>query len=316
MNKMRLFTLLSLLILPSLSWGGFETHGGSAVVCKNTDGTLKSVKLLDSYEAKIRYGLTLFPEDISGEELLARVDETLTPFPFLLTRIKELIPHFYRMMLPVPDGHTFTRIEDINPIVMEDGCTIEQLAVYDEVQNVLLYRESLFNKMCRRDQEALFLHEAIFAIARSDRNVTNSTSARHLTAMLISEWSQRNDDPALERQVSLVSLPNIDGFYIGKSQESCVNYSEGKPEIIDTRVEVKFNPSSEHLMIHFENDQRCFQKKLIPALPLELKFDAETFAWVPLVYEPESSWELRSEKYFSILVSKRFGFFNYESPLK
>ena len=75
MNLIFIFT--GLMVSLQVFAGANGSGGGMGVVCKNTDGSVKSVELLDLWEARVIYSRTL---EISSASVADQVEQNLKNF--------------------------------------------------------------------------------------------------------------------------------------------------------------------------------------------------------------------------------------------
>jgi hypothetical protein len=160
---------------------GGAGHGGSAMVCAN------SVEMLDLFEGVNVYGLhfSITPNRDALATARAALNK-LANYPIfqsLLSAELEAVLQYARV-LAVDTKNIPT--DDIFPIVTEVGCSLEPAAVYLDGQNIILIDQTLFNAMDVESQAALYLHEAVYKIARDHAQATNSISSRKIVAYLLS----------------------------------------------------------------------------------------------------------------------------------
>jgi hypothetical protein len=166
-------------------------NGGDAVVCRE-NGDIKSVQLLDFYEARLLRGTV----PALGEPLLA----PLAKAKLALARIARFDPERAAAYTAVVDSFyaearflVDAQLEDVpdsNHLALPRGCTIEQLAIQrtpsfpDEPR--YLIDDTLWQKMDDEGRAGLILHETIYREAIR-RGQGDSVAARYLTAYVASE---------------------------------------------------------------------------------------------------------------------------------
>lgn len=174
-------------ILPLI--GADSSGGGKVVACRNSDGSLRSVELLDLFEARALYGLGASSKLDSIDDYFAVVEAKLrdiykgarfTVSPFYLVEEARS-----RMRL-LPQGTELVNLDDAQEIALPIGCKTEQLAVYRE-NALLLINSDLWSALDARNQAALFVHEAIYQIDRYSE-AENSIYARKVTGHLFSDF--------------------------------------------------------------------------------------------------------------------------------
>ncbi len=151
--------------------------GGATVVCKNSDGTIKTVKLLDLYQIEMN-SRTVPRSQLNWKKqlnsiLLKKKDQ------FVANDIFEVLEKVKVKMLPL--NITLRQPYDLgnDSVLIEDGCTIEWVAFYKDGDDSLQIVAKYFNLMGPTDKAALFLHEAIYKMFRK-REDTNSSRTREV----------------------------------------------------------------------------------------------------------------------------------------
>lgn len=175
MSINRVFTFCAAFLLSSFALadgvrinGGGVSGGGGAVVCRDKAGAVRTVTVLDVYEAGIRqipldFGPATSREAILGFELdrFAKVD----PFQAEVYRrqVKEFFDPAYSRFLK---NITLPFSEDTGPIVPPVGCGYEQIVLQAEPDfpedRLYTVNQDLWDKLDAKDQAALVLHEVIY----------------------------------------------------------------------------------------------------------------------------------------------------------
>lgn len=166
--------------------GGNGSGGGMGVVCKNVDGSIKSVELLDLWEARVIYGRSI---QVSSDPLEQQLETHLQNFKnsyfaggsciqtsgwscdvfgpaavyeFLRWETEKLqsnsgLVHRLR-------GATLQRTNDSFEVVTPSTCTIEQLVRYTDNPHggEVLINQDLLDHMNTTNVAALYLHEALY----------------------------------------------------------------------------------------------------------------------------------------------------------
>jgi hypothetical protein len=177
---------------------------------------LRSVELLDLFEARALYGLDPSPERNSVDDYLNDVEKkmrgiyegawfTASPF-FLITEARS------RMRL-LPSGTELVNLDDAEEIALPTGCKTEQLAVYRE-NALLLINRDLWEALDTRNRAALFVHEGIYRLDRATE-AKNSIYARKVTGHLFAEF---HFEPIM------MGIP--------KDAQQCVISSKKRPELL------------------------------------------------------------------------------------
>ncbi len=173
------------------------SSGGVALVCRRGNGRIRTAQMLDTYEASILPPYLQFPNSALPVETqidLAQL-RTAENGPFLellrqeLTRIRANITF-------LPPDTEIPPTNDAFPDVIRHGCDYENVARYRSDGTVIV-DPAIFAQLDLLNQAALYLHEAIYAIARTRVGESSSVRPRRLTAHLLAT----NFDPAVVTQL-------------------------------------------------------------------------------------------------------------------
>lgn len=180
--------LLGLLVLSAGAFAGKEGgNGGGAHVCAD------SVELFDFYEAKNAYlsNLRIWEVDprVSKEEYLnLAVEHVRKDFGYHIaavvkSRINALLAIPYKdLVLPV----NIPRVNDADIAMVEQGCTYEQVANWNERLGRVYFSKSLYERMDALNQAGLIFHEVLYKLAR-EIGSTNSDNVRKMVAQTFSD---------------------------------------------------------------------------------------------------------------------------------
>lgn len=164
--------------------GANGSGGGMGVVCRNTDGSVKSVELLDLWEARVIYGRNTIPSSLP---LADQVENALQNFKnsiyagdycvngncgpngfyqiieFETSRFLMNMPQVHRLK-----GAKLKKTDDAFEEVTPSDCEIEQLVRYKATFNGadILVNQDLVNHLDKTNEAALYVHEAIYAVLR------------------------------------------------------------------------------------------------------------------------------------------------------
>lgn len=178
--------------------GGVSGGGGKGVVCRGAEGNVKSVELLDLWEA----------QNITGEEIPVTdesvVDQVRSKIPMLrniynerkwssneqleqtLRREAELFMAGYnvRYMKGIKLSLTQDSFEQIVP----SNCEVEQIAIYNNTttSSVIFINADLYEKMNATNKAALALHEVVYAHLRTYSQENNSLRTRRIIGRIFS----------------------------------------------------------------------------------------------------------------------------------
>jgi hypothetical protein len=171
--------------------GTGSSGGGKVIVCRNAhNGAIENSMLLDLYEAVHIYGLQLHTPLTNIESELQRFLEDLeistvdNPQPVSnesLTRIANIVNNLQFTDI------TLTAIGDTgNAAAAPAGCSLEQLAIYNDVSNKITVQKEIWNSLDSMNRAALVAHELIYRQHRVEGGETTSRIARRYVGMLFS----------------------------------------------------------------------------------------------------------------------------------
>jgi hypothetical protein len=182
--KMNLLVLCVSFLFSLASYAGNERgNGGSGVVCRNYDGTIKSAELLDIYEGKALLGLKYSSLQGSIEEKYKSIIEdiygkVLSPTEYMIFQ------HIKESFVMLPDGVELEPINDSRQIIIPRGCKIEQVANFYNMRSIYIVSD-IYSKFTDLDKLGLLLHEALYYLDRQG-GVKDSRHTRRSVAHLLS----------------------------------------------------------------------------------------------------------------------------------
>lgn len=167
--------------------------GGKVVACRNTSGDLTSVELLDLFEAKNIYGLSINESSASVADQVAStltaldgLDPNMVAFGYgLASELRRQILIIDQNTNWVKNAHLQLTTDSYEKIVPPSGCQIEQLINYTALGEVMFDKE-LWDKMSITNQAAAKVHEALYAFLREEYSETNSLRTRKAVGLAIS----------------------------------------------------------------------------------------------------------------------------------
>ncbi len=181
--------------------GAVSGGGGRGIVCRNTDGTVKSIEILDLWEARELHGLKLIEATGTADEAVATMLERLKnsyPFwgsgdmgdgplrgqEFILARLKQVAARFLKA------DASDRRVVRLRGAILKDtpdspekawprvpGCGLEQIVNYQRGEHILI-NQDLYEKLDLTNQSALIAHEALYSLLRDNAKETNSLRTR------------------------------------------------------------------------------------------------------------------------------------------
>lgn len=204
-------TLLGFMFLTfvSAAVAGERGNGGDVVVCRNDDGTIISVELLDYYEGRVMRKLPVIEySDLPDEEFFEKIGKKINSMEdyfvgfsgynskMLMENIRE-----YRQTgnWSSPEvlftEEDLTDIPDSDELIIKRGCKVEQIAIwlkktYPEDPQFIIHA-GLISHLSERDLRGLVIHEILY-MALADRNsergcrMNNSVPVRYYHQKLLS----------------------------------------------------------------------------------------------------------------------------------
>ncbi len=186
--------LIAMMLVGSVSVQADKAgNGGDVLVCRDPDGKISSVELLDYYEAKERkIPLDLGPSDLKFEEKIE----------VALKRLERLSPSraaLYRMWYSkffyeakIENNMVLEDIDDSKHIWKPAGCVVEQIAVQREVKfpedKRYYINKDLWDLLDSTNQAGLVLHEIVFReeLVRAGSGEASSGNVRYFNSYIAS----------------------------------------------------------------------------------------------------------------------------------
>lgn len=184
--------VLSLLLLGymNFAFGGNEHgNGGDVVVCRDGSGNLRSVNLLDYYEAKLFRGINVNLGDPNLDvqkklEILA--NRLAQRNPKLANLYYSRALNFEKEALFL-EGVDLEDIPDSGNVTIERNCKIEQIVIQKtpnyELDKRYTVNLELWKALDNNNKAGLIWHEIIYGDAVS-RGISNSIASRFLNAII------------------------------------------------------------------------------------------------------------------------------------
>lgn len=233
-----------------------NSGGGKAVVCRDEQKNIKRIQLLDLFEGETIYGLTSKSFGDSKEENLQGAKEilqaTFAQMPSVIP-IQYFIDRALKDFRLLPPDVKLAPVDDAAPIVIPSGCELEQLAYYQDNEN-LLVDQNLWNALDGKNKAALIMHEIIYLQARYEGD-KDSRNARRVVAHIFSEY---------------LWIPVMDGLFV--NEIACYGIKKG-----ETSAAFRFyrkdifaeDTNSTYSLFQFVNirNHLPFTKTTIEALP-------------------------------------------------
>lgn len=189
--------LVAFVLLTGAAFAKEGGNGGGVHLCENG-----KIEMYDLYEGYTRYNLTFPQKDMSVEEHLERAMVKAEKFhPGYGRDLRKTVKYLFN------EGHLLLRnnlrmelIKDANILVTDNDCSYAQLANWDDVSNNVLVKKEYFDRLSNLGKAALYLHEAVYSLARDYGDVTSDKSRRTNAELLstknsafsnIDDWGER-----------------------------------------------------------------------------------------------------------------------------
>ncbi|MGZ3768182.1 MAG: hypothetical protein ACXVCP_05795 [Bdellovibrio sp.] len=177
------------LSLPALAIGNDVGNGGNVVACRDDHNTLKSIELLDFYEARILRGIEANFGGPSGSLdqsfniLLSRLNERN---PTRAARYKEWYSTFFKDANLLA-GIKLVEIPDSNHVAIPAGCKVEQIVnqrkpEFPEDKRYVVNKD-LWDALDNNSKAGLIFHEFIYREGIA-RGLEESTGVRYLNSLI------------------------------------------------------------------------------------------------------------------------------------
>lgn len=188
-SKKMIFGMCAILSASSALAGGQKGNGGAAVVCRNEAGVAISAKLLDLYNAEFLDGLTFNDQPKSDDEILqrARIRMEESANNAFLDSFDEELKVVRENWILLPSGVPVIEAGDAKLAVgTRKNCKTEYVVNYatrNERIRVLV-NSDLYTLLPKLDQQALVVHESVYAVARKIWKDEDTERTQEITALL------------------------------------------------------------------------------------------------------------------------------------
>jgi len=180
-------------VLPGipLDGGGAVGNGGGTVVCRNADQSIKSVELLDFFEARVVRGITIDISTFPGnwKAKAQTVIDRLGAQSMLRQKIYSLWLNSFESDRKILQGVTFNNVPDAMNIGVPKGCEFEQAAlqIIPRFPGDFRYylNDELWAAMDDNQKAGLVLHEIVYREALA-YGQTDSVASRYFVGLISS----------------------------------------------------------------------------------------------------------------------------------
>ncbi|MCX6108089.1 MAG: hypothetical protein NTZ90_00605 [Proteobacteria bacterium] len=165
--------------------------GGSAAVCRDSNNAIVRDELIDIFDGIYRLGLTIPDSPVDPDQ---QVKTALTSgwegkrYRDLSAYIANVYANVRASSVFLPDGIAIQTSNDLgadNPVLIPDGCHLEQVGYYDS-KGRLSIASNVYNNLSGTGQAGFWLHETLYKLTREIAGATDSALARKLVAELLS----------------------------------------------------------------------------------------------------------------------------------
>lgn len=192
MKQLFAFLLLGMVASVVNAEGGLVGNGGDVVVCRNTDNSIKSIELLDFYEARIQRGQSIkLNPGLSVDDNIAIYLERLGSRDlYQRNRVESFYKSFNQEANFLP-GVELVDVSDSGHIAFPVGCKVEQIAIQriPQYPNEKRYtiNKDLWDQLPNTDRAGLIVHEIIYRSSVDTKTEVNSIPARYFNSILASD---------------------------------------------------------------------------------------------------------------------------------
>lgn len=204
---MKSILLIGSLLLSSLTFAGEKGNGGGVHLCPS----LGTVEMYDLYEGYARYDVARTQKVLSVDEYLAQALEKLRGVsPRFEKLVRNKIQYLKSGHIIFRKGIRLTLSDDANILMTDEGCSYEQMANWDNLSEGIIVKKEYFDRLQDLDKAALYLHEAIYKVARDLFDVKNSDLTRKLVGLTLSD-EKLNSLPWKLEDVVINKIQSIEG---------------------------------------------------------------------------------------------------------
>jgi hypothetical protein len=205
---MKSLFILGMVLFGANTFAGNEKgNGGGIHYCQGQE----TQELYDIYEAQARYGYEIkddkSPVNAQINKALAKIKKAN---PFIARVVEEKIKYLQNGHTIIREKIKLTPIGDAKILLVDEGCSYQQLANWDEVSGNLLVKKDYFDKMSNTNKAAFYIHETLYKVGRDldllTLNADGSTNSDEIRRMVGEIFSTNNsllliwniEDPQIE----------------------------------------------------------------------------------------------------------------------
>ncbi len=182
------------IILFSLGFISLATHaatkdvgnGGGVHLCENG-----KIEVYDVYEGFTRYNLTPTYNRRTKDEYIAKaLNKIESSYPGIGVRVKKELEYLNAGHFLIRKNLRIFPIYDANILVTDIGCQYAQLANWDNMSGNVLVKEEYYILLDELNKAAIYLHEALYKVAREHYNYSDSDDVRKTVAESLNDEAQ------------------------------------------------------------------------------------------------------------------------------
>lgn len=166
--------------------GGMEGGGGKSVVCRDPQGKITKAEILDLFEGRTQYQLKYVESQLPWKDQVIDLFQKsgISAKPSINYEIFDWYQNAIKYLNILPINVTLKDTNDSFEVVAPKGCNIEQTAIYQNDNQILINGE-IWNALSETQKATLLIHESSYRFLRV-YGETNSIRARHFTAYILS----------------------------------------------------------------------------------------------------------------------------------
>lgn len=261
MNKL---AWIILFFSSSVFAGVMNGGGGKGILCRDSDHNIKSVELMDLWEARVIYGREFSDTHLDTRSQVNRLLDKLktsldTDGMYLENRgivfkgpeaFKQLLldqAELYLSDIPYPGVHwisgaTLKLTDDSYEVVVPNGCEVVQLARYSDngTGGTVLLNKDLVDKMDNMNKAALIVHEEYYAHIRHRKRLGEKSSirVRRAIGLAASDYKFINPRDFMVGKPHIFCADNENSIFIYQTKDKA-GFSIF-PDMISGRIAIDF----------------------------------------------------------------------------
>lgn len=200
-----------------LATGSETGNGGAAVVCRDVQGKITRVDLLDLFEGFALFGRGYkelpLPAAEQARNILPKIED-LFSFAKTTDQSGDLESLIAKLKL-LPDGVGLVPTEDWANFIVPKQCSITQAVNFRDDGDIFADGE-IWNRYSETQRAAAYIHELIYFYARQNGDEPDSRRVRTLVSLLFSGTPL---EPIVPESVTDFCKAGLNEFYIGQSTD-------------------------------------------------------------------------------------------------